>query len=232
MAEYYSSEQLIANGIGQIFAGDKKRLDEVLGGQGWRYLAGAVCIFPLTLIKVIDFLFRNKHLYHTPKITPMEEMQGVGLSSLKLKKYARAIYVNNLEEVGDNVTVESTENSNKETSKLVAIQALQGMFNNNLKLEGSILNTTHHRVSDENLLESAETGVMKGKFITQRITFGYEVNSLLKKAFPLLKLRTLKGSNDTYFVFENDEVFEFEAKLRSTFMVPITVVLKRNKSEE
>lgn len=231
MAQYYSSEQLISNGINQIFAGDKARLDEVLGGQGWRYIAGAICIFPLTLIKVVDFLFRNKHLYHTPKVTPMEEMQGIGLSSLKLKKYARAIYTNNLEEVGDNVLVE-TKSTDKKASKLNAVQALQSMFNNNLKLEGTVLKTIHHRVSSEDLLESADTGIMQGKFMTQRVSFGNDNNALLKTVFPLLKLRNLKGSSDTYFVFENDEVFELETKLRNTFMKPVTIVLKRAINEK
>ena len=231
--EGYTSEQLIANGIEQIFAGDKARLDDVLGGQGWRYVAGAICIFPLTLIKVVDFLFRNKHLYHTPKVTPMEEMQGVGLSSMKLKKQARSNYLHQLEEY-DSVGVHSLYNAPKEEkpNKTSAIQSLQCMFEHNLKLEGNTLKVTYHRVNNEDLLESAETGVMKGRFITQRISFGNDTNALLKIVFPLLKLRHLKGSNDTYFVFENDEVFELEAKLRNTFMSPITIVLRRNKSEE
>jgi hypothetical protein len=230
----YSNTQLIANGISQIFAGDKSRLDEVLGGQGWRYVAGAICIFPLTIIKVIDFLFRNKHLYHQPKITPMEEMEGIGLSSMKLKRYARFIYASSLEEI-NNVSLEDTLKTDlkeKEISKLSAVQVLQNMFNSNLKLEGTILKITRHKVNDEDMLESAETGVLKGKFLTQRITFGNDTNALLKTAFPLLKLRNLKNSSDTYFVFENDEVFELEMKLRNTFMVPVTIILRKVKYEK
>ena len=230
----YSNTQLIANRISQIFAGDKSRLDEVLGGQGWRYVAGAICIFPLTIIKVIDFLFRNKHLYHQPKITPMEEMEGIGLSSMKLNRYARFIYASSLEEI-NNVSLEDTLKTDlkeKEISKLSAVQALQNMFNSNLKLEGTILKITRHKVNDEDMLESAETGVLKGKFLTQRITFGNDTNALLKTAFPLLQLRNLKNSSDTYFVFENDEVFELEMKLRNTFMVPVTIILRKVKYEK
>ena len=224
----YSSTQLIANGISQIFAGDKSRLDEVLGGQGWRYVAGAICIFPLTIIKVIDFLFRNKHLYHQPKITPMEEMKGVGLSTSDLKKYNRLLFTRQLEDY--NGIHKHSENS--QNQKLNAIQSLQGLFNKSLKLNGTILKTIHHRVSDQGLLESAETGEIRGKFMSQRITFGNEINSLLKTVFPLLKLRNIKGLSDTYFVFENDEVFQLETKLRTTFMQPVTIMLRKVKNED
>lgn len=229
---YNTSEQLISNGINQIFAGDKARLDEVLGGQGWRYVAGAICIFPLTLIKVVDFLFRNKHLYHTPKVTPMEEMQGIGLSNSKLKDYSRMVYSRQLEDHNNTLSPIHSKTTEKQEQKLNAVQTLQGMFNKSLKLEGTIIRTIHHRVSNEDLLESAKTGTMQGKFMTQRVSFGNDNNALLKTVFPLLKLRNLKGSSDTYFVFENDEVFELETKLRNTFMKPVTIVLKRGKSEE
>ena len=72
----------------------------------------------------------------------------------------------------------------------------------------------------------------KGKFLTQRITFGNDTNALLKTAFPLLKLRNLKNSSDTYFVFENDEVFKLEMKLRNTFMMPVTIMLRKVKYEK
>lgn len=232
-----SSSELIAEGINQIFIGDKNRLDEVLGGQGWRYIMGAICIFPLTLIKVVDFLFRNKHLYHEPKITPMEELEGIGLSSKKLKQFARYTYVSQLEDydriyVSEDVVKERYSNINKEEQKVSALQTLRNMFEKNDRLEGTILRVTHHKVSDEDLLESAEIGMMKGKYLTQRVTFGNSNNMLLKTAFPLLKLRNLKGSTDTYFIFENDEVFELEMKLRNTFLKPVTIILKRGKSEE
>jgi hypothetical protein len=232
--EGYSSAQLIENGISQIFAGDKRRLDEVLGGQGWRYIAGAICIFPLTIIKVIDFLFRNKHLYHTPKITPMEEMSGVGLSSIKLKDCARLVYFREqIESHNDNIAPLTPEKkTTKQEQKLNAVQSLQSMFNSNVELKGTIIKLTHHRVSSEKLLESAESGELKDKFITQRVTFGNDTNALLKTAFPLLKLRNLKNSSDTYFVFENDEIFELEMKLRNTFMVPVTIMLKKVKNEK
>ena len=232
--EGYTSAQLIEHGISQIFAGDKRRLDEVLGGQGWRYVAGALCIFPLTVLKVVDFLFRNKHLYHTPKITPIEEMSGIGLSNNKLRDYARYVYFREqIQDYNDNIApLNSEKEENKQKQKLNAVQSLQGMFRNNLKLEGTIIRTTHHRVSDESMLESAESGELRGKFITQRVTFGNEINMLLKTAFPLLKLKNLKGSYDTYFVFENDELFEFEIKLRNTFMVPVTILLKKVKNEK
>lgn len=235
-----NTTQIITRGISQIFEDDKRRLDNALSGRGWRYLAGAICIFPLTLIKVVDYLFRNKHLYHEPKITPMEEMDGIGLSSARIKQYARYIHFEQLEGyqgVFLNVDViKEREEYNPRTSlelkKASAAQTLRESFTKNEKLEGTLLRVTHHRVNDADLLESAESGVLKGKYLTQRVTFGNENNALLKALFPLLNLRKLKNSTDTYFVFENDEVFELQTKLRDTFLRPVTIILRRGKNEE
>ena len=225
---------LINKGIEEIFAGDKRRLDEVLGGQGWRYFAAAICIFPLTLFKVFHFLHANQHLFIKPKMLKqqhVEDSKGIGLSSFKLKQYSNYIFTSGLEDYNNEaVPSQPVESEVVEyvPSKLEAVQSLQALFDNNVRLTGSVLKVTHHKVSDEALLEGAETGMMNAKYMTQRVTFGNETNKTLKTVFPLLKLRNLKGSTDTYFVFENDEVFELERKLRNTFMKPVTIVLGRN----
>jgi hypothetical protein len=161
----------------------------------------------------------------------VEEMKGIGLSSSELKCYAKHAFKAGLDDYNSEAVqyiqpVES-EQSKSVPSKLVAIQRLQGMFNNNLRLGGVVLKATNHKLSDNALLEGAETGIIKEKYLTQRVTFGNDINATLKTVFPSLKLSKLKGSEDTYFIFENDGVFELEMKLRETFMKPVTIILER-----
>lgn len=234
----YTNTDLIQRGIEGIFIGDKNALDKALKGQGWRYVAAAICIFPLTLIKVIDFLFRNKHLFHRVKETPIENRHGIGLSMDELKNSARTIYVReHIESSNDEVwRAKPVENNKKKISereaKLSAISYLTAIFEKNVRLEGTILRTVHHRVSDKDLLESAQTGTFKSKFLSTKVTFGNDINASLKVLFPLLRVRKVRGSNTTFIDFENDEAFELEQKLRNTFMKPITIILKRKRNEK
>ena len=222
--ESFTSEQLIEQGIHQIFLGDKEKLDRTLGGQGWRYVVAAILIFPLTLIKCLDFILSNKHLYHTPKIRPMEERSGVGLSMKEFKRSKYSSFVNNLEDYNAEAL---HRKENKVESKQVAISYLNGIIGNDLKIKGTVLKTTFPKVTGEELLEYNETGDFSKPFIIQRITFGNEINKALKTIFPLLKHRKMKGQEETYIVFEGDEIYQLEAKLRTLFMKPITIVTKK-----
>lgn len=185
--------------VSQIFAGDKRRLDEVLGGQGWRYVLGAILIFPLTLIKVVDFLIKYKFLLRCSDsaLTPEDK---------ELAK-KRVEMVTQLEDYA-NLYPEARQDH----AKITAIQRLQSKFSQDLMLKGKMIRVEH-----------TTDGVV------QRITFGNNVNAELKSTFPLLKLKKLKGEDITYFVFEGNELFQLEAKLRTTFMRPVTITVKKNE---
>ena len=231
--EGLTSRQLIYNGIGQIFEGDKRKLDNALKGQGWRYFVAGLCILPITLLKVIVFMFENKHLFHRHKevnCRPFTESEGLGLSMRQLKREAEMVYLSKMKsynwEAYEKMS-EFDEKYTKEDIKEKALLELQNIFNNNLYLKGEIIRITRNRVKDKDLLKSAETGKLTTAFITQRVTFGEEMNKLLKIVIPSLKHRKLKGTDTTYIVFENDELFELEQKLRNLFMVPVTVSVKK-----
>ena len=101
----------------------------------------------------------------------------------------------------------------------------QIMSNGNI-VKGSILCTTFPKVTGEDLLRYNNTGDMGKPFIIQRVTFGNDVNKALKVIFPELKNRKMKGQQDTYLVFEGNEVFTLEQKLRDLFMCPVTINLR------
>lgn len=227
-----TSTDLILNGINNIFKGDKSKLDKTLGGQGWRYFAAGLCIFPLTLIKVAVFLYDNRHLFYVPKthITPVEEVNGIGLSMPALKRSSDFVYLREIKCFNDRAWKSMDETLPKTTTKESTLLRLQDLFNHNLYLKGDVLRITRNRVKDKDLIKSAETGELTAPFITQRVSFGDDINKMLKVAVPTLKLRKTKGSDNTYIVFENDEIFELEQKLRSLFMLPITITTKKKEA--
>lgn len=101
------------------------------------------------------------------------------------------------------------------------------MKNSNI-LKGTILRTTFPKITGEELLEANTTGSLNKPFIVQRVTFGNDINKALKILYPKIKNRKVKGQDETYIVFEGDEVFELEKELRSLFMKPVTINLRAN----
>lgn len=230
--EGLTSRKLLLNGIGQIFEGDKRKLDNALAGEGWRYVLAGICIFPITILKVIFFMFENKHLFHRHKevVKSFEDFGGIGLSMSELKKHADYMYLSKVKDYNREIFKESKKSkiSSKGKKEETLVQ-LQSIFTSNPYLKGELLRVTRHKVKDEDLLESAETGKLTATFITQRVTFGEDMNTALKTVIPSLKLRKIKGGDSTYLVFENDEVFELEQKLRNLFMLPVTISVRKKE---
>ena len=95
-------------------------------------------------------------------------------------------------------------------------------------LRGTVLRTQFPKISGEASLETTVTGISKRPFIVQRVTFGNDINKALKILYPKIKNRKVKGQDETYIVFEGDEVFELEKELRGLFMKPVTINLRAN----
>ena len=151
--EGLTSRQLIYNGIGQIFEGDKRKLDNALKGQGWRYFVAGLCILPVTLLKVIVFMFENKHLFHKHKevnCRPFTESEGLGLSMRQLKREAEMVYLSKMKsynwEAYEKMS-EFDEKYTKEDIKEKALLELQNIFNNNLYLKGEIIRITRNFIT-------------------------------------------------------------------------------------
>ena len=137
--------------------------------------------------------------------------------------------------------LENVENFNSAVSRSLRYEApkklTQGecatylrkvLIENGNILNGTVVRTTFPKVSGEELLEATVTGISKKPFIVQRVTFGNSINKALKILYPKLKNRKVKGQDETYIVFEGDEVFELEKELRGLFMKPVTINLRAN----
>ena len=213
-------QNILKQNVHRIFAEDKAKLDEVLSGQGWRYIMGAILIFPLTLIKAIDFILNSPHLWRDyaseNQDTEHKRLEGaIGLSAYRFNNQ-RAIYNEYRDTLTsynrDAVVRNTTPLQEVRLDKATVIEKLQDIFSKDVKLQGTALRTKY---TDE------------GKVESRRVTFGNSMNSMLKALFPTLTILNLKGSTDTYLLLEGDSMFELEQKLRNTFMKPITIMLKR-----
>ncbi len=216
-----TQQKILKDNVHRIFAEDKARLDEVLSGQGWRYIVGAILIFPLTLIKAIDFIFNSPHLWRDyaseNQDTEHKRLEGaVGLSAYRFndKRATYNDYRDTLESYNKDAVVrkETTPMQEVRLDRATVIEKLQEVFSKDVKLIGTTLRTKY---TDE------------GKMESRRVTFGNKMNSMLKALFPTLTVLNLKGSTDTYLLFEGDSMFELEQKLRNTFLKPVTIMLKR-----
>ena len=222
MTNEFRRQDFVVNEVERIFEVDKERLDNALAGTGLAYFLAAICIFPLTCFKAAYTILRNPVYRDLSREIPIEERAGIGLSMSFIKDASIDTFYEQLD------TCETEGCPSRETTQQQeAFVNLRYIFESDLKLRGTILNTRHHKLTDEELLEGAQTGCVKAKYITQKITFGNELNKVLKRAFPYLKHCKIRGGSDTYIVFENDGVFELERKLREVFMEPVTIVLKK-----
>ena len=228
MFEVRTGTEILADHVGYVFRQDKEALDAYLKGRGWRYVAGAICIFPITLLKAfLEFVSTSSWCFKRP--IAEKSNRGIGLSSINLKDMARNVRINNLE--GFNIKGVREASDFEETNSTNACMTLREQLERtNYKLKGTIVRTTFPKITGEELLASVQEGKLEKPFIVQRVTFGNDTNKLLKLLFNSLKLRKVRGQEDTYIVLEGNEVLELEVKLSELFMKEVTVILRKKIS--
>ena len=236
MFEVRTGTEILADHVGYVFKQDKEALDAYLKGRGWRYVAGAICILPLTLFKAL-IEFANTASWCFRKPVAEKTRIGIGLSSSEFKLMDRHVaFISDLEGYNTEGVREIQSDESIEQRKKVVNADVNGaclqlrayLQDNNNKLKGTIIRTQFPRVSGEELLESVQTGTLKKPFIVQRVTFGNDINKALKLVFKDIKLKKVRGADDTYIVLEGNDVLELESMLKDMFMVDVTVTLKRN----
>ena len=238
MFEVRTGTEILADHVGYVFEQDKEALDTYLKGRGWRYVAGAICILPLTLFKAL-IEFANTASWCFRKPIAEKTRTGIGLSSSEFKSMDRHIAFSDLEgyntegvrEIQSDETIEQRKKVVNADVNGACLQLRAYLQDNNNKLEGTIIRTQFPKISSEELLESVRTGVFKRPFIVQRVTFGNDINKVLKLIFKDIKLRKVRGVDDTYIVLEGNDVLELENMLKDMFIKNVTVILRRNNDK-
>lgn len=112
------------------------------------------------------------------------------------------------------------------SQKAESINALRMyLYKNSLELQGYILKTINHKMSDEELIKLVVSREEIGNsFTTTQITFGNELNKLVEEVMPdRVKLKKRRMSDETYLITENDDFGFLQQHLRNMFQEPITI---------
>ena len=232
MFEQRTGLDILATEVKMTVKDDVDTLNAYLKGCGWAYWCAAICCLPITIIKLIRNIFRTSTWAFK---TPIKEKNntGIGLSSRVFKTERNSEI---LEQTDGNYNfvlsrneAEKAKKTNKPNLQEACSSLRSYLLQNNNKLKGTILHTTFPKITGEELLQYTEDGgIMSKSFMVQRITFGNEINALLKLLFKV-SCRKMRGQNMTYVVLKDNEILELEQRLRDMFMAEITISLRKTE---
>ena len=227
MFEVRTGTDILADNLKYVVQDDKRALDNYLGGCGWAYILGAVCVIPITILKLIKCFFSTSTWCFK---TPYKEKnnKGIGLSSKVFTDIRRGRTLVSLNHnYNEEILLDSEKELNTEINELTALRNY--LIKSNFKLHGTVLRTDFPKIKGEELLYYTQSGELISKaFITMRVTFGNDINSLLKSIFKnKVKVRKMRNKEETYIVFNNSEVVELEKELKSIFLEDVTIKLNR-----
>lgn len=236
------------NGISGIWSKNFTYLNETFETRGFIYFIATMFVIALSLVSTMVYVFSGlfKEEYHEKNKCKRE---GIGLSSftnsyeniedyaerpsqwssfatntsaldyseeqtenikvaLKLKEYPTD------EVIGKSFTKESAGKLNYLGQAGCLLR--EHIYRNKMTLKGKVL-----RVSYPKLSANDEGNFTPNSFfVTQRVTFGNDLNFALKTFFKDdIKLRRLKGQESTYIVFDGEEIITLEKMIAKTFML-------------
>ena len=187
-----------------------------------------IMLIGLTLVAILSGL---KLIVHT--VNYMKKPVG----KVEVLELDRRAFAHPTEEEGINPIITLREATDKnvdhyqpdkriKSAKAEYINSLRiYLYQHNLQLQGYILKTINHRMSDEDLMKLVISGKDIGNSLTTtHITFGENLNKLIKEALPeRVKLRKKKSSNETYLIAENDDFGFLQQHLRNLYQEPVTI---------
>lgn len=205
--------------ISDIFGTYFQFLDKTFGESRSIY-------FWLAFIGVL-ILGSAKAIAHTINYLKKKKFNPKEYYSLK-GNMSKSTLLYNIEgrEVHDSLEDSYQRNKKAKEDRAKNINALRmHLYMNEMILTGNILKVTNHRVSDLDFIESMRTGKIIKPFSTTEITFGSDINTLLKEVFPdYITLKKKKGTKETYITTESDDYGFLEEKLKNLYQEPIRVI--------
>lgn len=110
-------------------------------------------------------------------------------------------------------------NSTIKNKRVENISALRNyLYQHDLTLHITVLKTIKHRLTDEELAEMYRTGEITKPLSTTKITFGEDLNKLLKEVLGnAIDLRTNKFTKETYIQVLNDDFLPIKHSLENMY---------------
>lgn len=127
-------------------------------------------------------------------------------------------------------TVTNKYSTTKSADKSTALMELRDyLLTHNFTLHGTILKRIERRVSEEELIRSIRTGEIETPFTRVQVTFGNDMNKVLKKVLgKKITLGTKKFTQETYITIGDSDYSVIKEPLQEMFNRQVFVLLDEN----
>ena len=106
------------------------------------------------------------------------------------------------------------------------------LYEHDLTLNVLVLKKINHRIADEDLLNMCKSGEISKPLYTTHITFGQEINNLLKEVLGAsVDLRKNRFTKETYIRVENNDLFPLKDALLDYFNEEITFKFDEDRND-
>ena len=182
----------------KIIEEDIDKICSTLQSRGLLFFTAFLVLMPITLLKVITHVHAQLKKpvwnYDYLKLT-RDKMDKETITQL-LTRRESCDKVQNIDNYNPNIKKKEERANKINTLRMY-------LYKHDLKLRGYILKTINHKLTEEELLQLCRTGEVVKPMTTTRVTFGYDIDYLLKEVLGDkidLQVRKLTGETSIKIV--------------------------------
>ena len=200
----------------EILENDSKWVNASFKEKDIFYLMAYIGVMLLSIVKVIIFFFKE---IRKPEMTydHLDFERGMFGIDMMLTLERREALSENVPKVRNHDHL--CPNDKIKTQKADTINSLRNyLYQHNLTLTARIIKKVNHRRTEEELLEMYRIGEITNPLSTVHITFGENLNGLLKEVLQdIVDLRKDRFSGETYIKVLNDDFHPIKTALYNMF---------------
>lgn len=220
----------IMKDINDMYEDDAQCVRNSFEDKGLCYTMAMACVMFLSTIKAFMLFSKDAS---KPKMTsqtyPMVRLDTEMARSLAEEYERDDVHLSPILSIREshNINKDSYQPNNiiKDRVSTDIILLRDYLYEHDLTLHATTIKTINHRnVSENDLLTYMHTGSITKPYSTSYITFGEEVNRLLKNALNnKIDLRTNRITQESYIVIKNEEFGTIKEELRKLYIEQIKV---------
>ena len=186
------------------------------------FLMAYISVMFVSILKTINFAFNQMK---KPKMD---------YKHLDLKSDMQAESIAGILSQRESIGLRNTDNLNPQpkvkAERTNSITSLRNyLYQHNLTLRATIIKKINHKVTEEELLEMYRLGEITKPLSTTHVTFGENINKLLKEIFgDTVDLRTDRFNKSTYIKILNDDFYPLKEALNNFYNENIKIIFDNN----
>ena len=202
----------------EILEEDCEKVCSSLKERGLLFIIAFITIMSLSILKAVIHIITQlqKPVMTYPHLSLYRGMKKESITGILVRREAIPEI-----ETHDNMC----PNDTTKVHRFDKIDTLRRyLYENNLTLHAKVIKTINHRVSEEELAEMYRKGQITKPLSTTYITFGNELNALLKEVLGnVVDLRKDRFSDETHIIIPNDDYFPLKESLRNLYNEKIQI---------